>query len=156
MRAHSVKLTRWCSVPKTVVLNMVDKHGYFLCLLLYSCCGWCWVVSTMTWYPTQPYYPGTEPTSPCSVLLILSAWLGCDKYQFERYWFDLTMARVRQAQIPQSPKIGDGRSTHSAIPSALSVSQHWSSGRKCFRYIAICTITFIWLILFVVLRPSNI
>ena len=38
-------------------------------------------ISTMTWYPTESYYPDVEPTSPCPSLIILSRWLGSDKYQ---------------------------------------------------------------------------
>ena len=38
--------------------------------------------STKTWYPSQSYYPGTEPTSLCPILIMLSAWLGNNKSQF--------------------------------------------------------------------------
>ena len=38
--------------------------------------------SSMTWYPTQSHYPDTEPASPCSILIMPSARLGNDKYQF--------------------------------------------------------------------------
>ena len=33
-------------------------------------------------HTTQSYYPDTEPTSPCPILIVPSAWLGSDKYQF--------------------------------------------------------------------------
>ena len=31
---------------------------------------------------TRPHYPDTEPLNPCPILIIPSAWLGSDKYQF--------------------------------------------------------------------------
>ena len=37
-------------------------------------------ISTITRHPTQSHYPDTEPTSPCPILIMLSAWLGSDKY----------------------------------------------------------------------------
>ena len=40
------------------------------------------VLSTMTQYATQSHYPGTELSTPGSVLLMLSAKLGSDKCQF--------------------------------------------------------------------------
>ena len=39
-------------------------------------------IGTTTYHPTQSCYPDTEPTSACSMLIILSARLGSDKYQF--------------------------------------------------------------------------
>ena len=38
---------------------------------------------TVICYPTQPYYPDIEPTSPCLILFIimLSAWLASEKNQ---------------------------------------------------------------------------
>ena len=44
-------------------------------------------VSTMTWYPTQSHLD-TDSTGP--ILLILSTWLGSDKYQFYNslFWLD--------------------------------------------------------------------
>ena len=44
----------------------------------------------MTWYPTQSYYPDTEPTSPCPILIMSSACLGSDKYKLLRHSFDST------------------------------------------------------------------
>ena len=32
--------------------------------------------------PITHIYPDTEPTSQCPILLLPSAWLGSDKYQF--------------------------------------------------------------------------
>ena len=45
---------------------------------------------TMTQYPTQSHYPDTEPTSPCPILLMPSARLGSDTYQFDKslVWLD--------------------------------------------------------------------
>ena len=45
---------------------------------------------TLTWYPTQSPYPDTERTSPCFILVMLSAWLRSDKYHFYKslVWLD--------------------------------------------------------------------
>ena len=45
--------------------------------------------SIMTWYPTQSHYPVTESTS-FPILIMPSACLGSDKYNFLSHWFDLT------------------------------------------------------------------
>ena len=37
---------------------------------------------TVNCYLTQLHYPDTEPTSPCPILIMPSARLGSDKYQF--------------------------------------------------------------------------
>ena len=44
----------------------------------------------MTWYHTHSQYPDAESTSPCPILLMLSSWLGSDKYKFYKslVWFD--------------------------------------------------------------------
>ena len=42
------------------------------------------VISTMTRYPIQSHYPDTELSSSFPILLILSAGLGSDKYQFDQ------------------------------------------------------------------------
>ena len=34
------------------------------------------LASSMTWYPTQSHFADTEPTSPCPIQIMLSAWLG--------------------------------------------------------------------------------
>ena len=48
--------------------------------------------STMTssWYPLRSYYPNIEETSPCPILIMPSAWLGSDKYQYFKslVWLD--------------------------------------------------------------------
>ena len=36
--------------------------------------------TAVTQYPTQSHYPATEPTSHCTIQLMLSAKLGSDKY----------------------------------------------------------------------------
>ena len=33
-------------------------------------------------YPDIPHCPDTEPTSPCPIEIMPSAWLGSDMYQF--------------------------------------------------------------------------
>ena len=53
-----------------------------------------WEISTTVQYATQSYYPDTKRTSPCFILLILSAWLGSDKYQVWNHWFDSTGSRT--------------------------------------------------------------
>ena len=40
---------------------------------------------TITWYPTQSHYPDTELPSPCPILLMPSARLCSDKYQFDKF-----------------------------------------------------------------------
>ena len=77
------------------------------------------ITSTMTWCPTQSYYPGTEPTSTCPILMMLSTRLRSDKYQFESHWLDLTRIQTCEVGIPRFPPTGDGRSTYSAITSGL-------------------------------------
>ena len=47
----------------------------------------------MTQYHTQSNYPDIEPTSPCPILILWSAWLGSDKYQCLSHWFDSTEVR---------------------------------------------------------------
>ena len=75
--------------------------------------------STMISYPTQSQYPGTEPTSPFPILIMLSAWLESDKDKFSNHWFDSGLTRpafeTARFKSPYLPKRGDGRSTHSAI-----------------------------------------
>ena len=46
--------------------------------------------TTMTQHPTQSHYPTTELTSPCPILLMSSARLGSNKYQFYKslVWLD--------------------------------------------------------------------
>ena len=61
---------------------------------------------------TPHSYPDTELTSLCPMLIMPSACLESDKYTILSLRFDST-----RVQIQQSPKTGDGRSTHSAISS---------------------------------------
>ena len=42
--------------------------------------------SIMIWYPTQSYYPDSEPTNSCCILIMPNAWLGSDTYQFGLIW----------------------------------------------------------------------
>ena len=53
---------------------------------------------TVTCYPTQSHYPTTEQTSPCPMLIMPSAGLGSDKYQFKGFWFDSTRFRTFRPQ----------------------------------------------------------
>ena len=39
------------------------------------------------WYPIPSHYPDTELTRPCPSIIMLSAWLGSDKYQFDKLLF---------------------------------------------------------------------
>ena len=74
---------------------------------------------TVPWYPTQSHYPDTESISPCPILIMLNTRLGIDKYQFWSHWLDSTRVWwTHECRIIQSPKTGDGRSTHSVIPSS--------------------------------------
>ena len=67
--------------------------------------------STMSWYPTQLYYPETGPTSPCPILIMPSTWLWSDMYKLLSYWIYST-----RVWSPQSTKAWDRRSTYLAIP----------------------------------------
>ena len=69
--------------------------------------------STMTRYPTQSHYPDTEPTSPCLTLIMLSACLGSNKYQFLSHWFYSAKVQTHEDRISRFPKMGDECSTHS-------------------------------------------
>ena len=61
---------------------------------------------TMACYPIQSHYPDTDPTSPCPILIISSAWLGNNKYQC--LWFDLTRFQTHELQIgTRDLRIGD-------------------------------------------------
>ena len=61
--------------------------------------------STMTWYPTQSHYSDTERTSPCPLLIMLSVWLGSDKYQYLSHWLDQDLnPRGSDSPISQNRK----------------------------------------------------
>ena len=51
--------------------------------------------STMIWYPTQQHFPDIQLTSPSPILIMLSAWLGSNKYLFLSHWLDSTRVRTR-------------------------------------------------------------
>ena len=70
----------------------------------------------MPWYPMQSHYPDTQPTSPYHIIIMPSAWLESDKYQFESHY--LTGVWTCKVRIPRFTKTGDGCSTHLAIPSS--------------------------------------
>ena len=44
--------------------------------------------------PAQSNYPDTEPTSPCPILITISAWPGNDKYKLSSHWFDWTRVQT--------------------------------------------------------------
>ena len=78
----------------------------------------------MTCYPTQSHYPDTEPTRPCPLLILPSARLGSDKYQFVKWLVWLNQELNLQGPDSnlegsdfRSSSTGDGCSTHSATPS---------------------------------------
>ena len=100
-----------CDIAHSWRLNSVTSLGY-----------------QATSYSTQSHYPDTEPTSPCSILIMSSARLGSDKLQFLSHWFDSTSVRTRRVQIqthgvriPWSSSTSDRRSTHSATTSDLCI-----------------------------------
>ena len=51
------------------------------------------ITCTRIRYPTLSHYPDNDPTSPCPMLIILSAWLGRDKYQYLSHY--LTRPRIK-------------------------------------------------------------
>ena len=68
----------------------------------------------------------TEPTSPCTILIMSSARLRSDEYQFKSLWFDSTRFQIcrlktwtHDLRIPRSPRMGGRRSTHLATPTGL-------------------------------------
>ena len=74
-------------------------------------------------HATQSHYPDTDPASRCPIIIMPSARLGSDKYQFWSHCFDSTRVQThrvkiltRKIQIPWSPGMGGGCSTHSATP----------------------------------------
>ena len=78
---------------------------------------------TMTCYRTQSHNADTELTSPCPILTMLSARLWSDRYQLQSRQFDSTRFRTcelrtqtHDLRIPQSPRMGGGRSIHLATP----------------------------------------
>ena len=59
----------------------------------------------------------TDSASPCPILIMPSAWLWSDKYQFESHWFyTLDQGSIPQGSDLQISQNGSGHSTHSAIP----------------------------------------
>ena len=48
---------------------------------------------------TQLHYPDTEPMSPFPILIMPSAWLEIDRYQFKSNWFDYA-----RFEFPNLPK----------------------------------------------------
>ena len=56
---------------------------------------------SMTWYQTQSYYPDTEPSIPCPVLIMPSAWLWSSKYQFWSHWLEFEPSIFRSPDLPK-------------------------------------------------------
>ena len=65
--------------------------------------------STMPWYPTQWHYPDAGPANPCPIVIMLSIWLGSDKFQFYKslVWLDHrvepTISRTWDLTLPIRP-----------------------------------------------------
>ena len=45
-------------------------------------------ISTITWYPTQSHSTDIKPTTPCTIPIMSTVWLGSNKYTFWNHWFD--------------------------------------------------------------------
>ena len=80
----------------------------------YDSAHWWWLYSVaplggqatnpMSWYPTLSRYPDTEPTIPCPILIMPSAWLGSVKNKLLSHWFDSTRVPIRVFESPILPK----------------------------------------------------
>ena len=77
--------------------------------------------STVIRYPAQSYYPDSEPTIPCPILMMHSAWLGNNKYAFFKSSVWLDEGSNQWIQILHSPNMGDRCSSPSTIPSGVCV-----------------------------------
>ena len=70
-------------------------------------------MSTMTWYPTQSYYPDPEPTSPCLILIMPSTWLESHKYKLYKslvwldHWFEHNISRTQDQCSSDSATVAD-------------------------------------------------
>ena len=80
------------------VHRLMTAHRLMTCVSAHSWCLYYSVVapledqaaSTMIWYVTQWHYPDTESINPYAILIVPSARLGSDKYQFLSHCFDST------------------------------------------------------------------
>ena len=77
----------------------------------------------------------TEPTSPCPILIMQSARLGSDKYQFLSHYLDLSRVQTGEVQIPWHTKLGDRHATHLAIPSDYRKEPQIAVVCPCFPFI---------------------
>ena len=68
----------------------------------------------------QSHFPVTEASYCFPILIMQNTWVGKNIYAFLNHWFDSTRVQTSEVRIPQSPKTGVGRSTHSAIPPGTS------------------------------------
>ena len=82
----------------------VCTHGDFI--VLPPC-------NTMTCYPSQSHYLDKEPTSSCSILILLNARLGSNKYQPGLEICEVQI-QTYDLRIPQSSRTGHRRFTHLA------------------------------------------
>ena len=83
---------------------------------------------TLFWHTSQPVLP-------CPILIMPSAWVGNDKYQFLSNWSNSTHVRSHEVWIPWSPKMGDRRSTHSTTLSGSSQCE--SKGSRDYGYFCV-------------------
>ena len=68
----------------------------------------------LTWYLPQSHYPDTELTCPCSILIILSAWLTKKRQSYiSKSFMWIPQGSNPWVWTPWSPKTRDWRSTHS-------------------------------------------
>ena len=98
-------------------------------------------VSTMTCYSTQSHYPETNPTSPYPILIMPSAWLEINKYNFLSHCFDCTGVRTCEFESPDLPKLETAipsappatiRHLPPAIPNTNTVVQAYWTLRSCW------------------------
>ena len=94
-----------CFVCLLFCIIATYKVGYRLLTALYSAPSLGHqAVSTMTWYPTQSHYPDTEPTSPCSILIMPSTLLGNLKYKLFSPWFVRPVFEPMRSESPDLPQ----------------------------------------------------
>ena len=114
-------------LPDCILLFYILTTSEVISWCVPTCCSMCswWLYnaaplgdqSTAPWPDISHISPDTEPTSPCRILIMMSAWLESDKYQFVSHWLDSTSVRTHDVWITWSPKTWDRRSLHSAISS---------------------------------------
>ena len=87
------------------------QNGYWLEMvhsqLYYAASLWDQAAGTITRYPTQWHYPDIMLTSPCPILLMPSARLDSDKYQFYKSlsqlgWYSNSRHCTQEDRAPQN------------------------------------------------------